>query len=84
MQEGLEGNPMAKTMKNFSRVLALLTVPFTASFPKVYRNKLSPLFLYILKGTLPWRTNGKILFLFIGNFLLLDHFKSLLACLWYW
>ncbi|XP_074583968.1 mitochondrial inner membrane protein OXA1-like [Curcuma longa] len=34
MQEGMEGNSMAKTMKNFSRVLALLTVPFTASFPK--------------------------------------------------
>ncbi|KAJ1693446.1 hypothetical protein LUZ63_010144 [Rhynchospora breviuscula] len=34
MQEGMEGNPMAKTMKKFSRVLALLTVPFTASFPK--------------------------------------------------
>ncbi|XP_078154472.1 mitochondrial inner membrane protein OXA1-like [Carex rostrata] len=34
MQEGLEGNPMAKTMKNFSRIIALLTVPFTASFPK--------------------------------------------------
>ncbi|PKU84075.1 mitochondrial inner membrane protein OXA1-like [Dendrobium catenatum] len=34
MQEGMEGNHMANTMKNFSRVLALLTVPFTASFPK--------------------------------------------------
>ncbi|XP_072957257.1 mitochondrial inner membrane protein OXA1-like [Typha angustifolia] len=34
MQEGMEGNPMAKTMKNFSRVLALLTIPFTANFPK--------------------------------------------------
>ncbi|KAJ6834295.1 mitochondrial inner membrane protein OXA1-like [Iris pallida] len=34
MQEGMEGNPMAKTMKNFSRVLALVTIPFTASFPK--------------------------------------------------
>ncbi|KAL5054272.1 hypothetical protein RYX36_034954 [Vicia faba] len=34
MQEGLEGNPMAATMKNFSRVLALLSVPFTMSFPK--------------------------------------------------
>ncbi|CAD5195255.1 unnamed protein product [Musa acuminata subsp. malaccensis] len=34
LQEGMEGNPMAKTMKNFSRVLALMTVPFTAHFPK--------------------------------------------------
>ncbi|OVA01956.1 Membrane insertase OXA1/ALB3/YidC [Macleaya cordata] len=33
MQEGLEGNPIASTMKNFSRVLAVLTVPFTMSFP---------------------------------------------------
>ncbi|KAJ8467729.1 hypothetical protein OPV22_030281 [Ensete ventricosum] len=34
MQEGMEGNPMANTMKNFSRVVAFMTVPFTASFPK--------------------------------------------------
>lgn len=34
MQEGMEGNPMLKTMKNFSRGLAVMTVPFTASFPK--------------------------------------------------
>ncbi|CAL9776239.1 unnamed protein product [Musa acuminata subsp. burmannicoides] len=34
MQEGMEGNPMANTMKNFSRVLAFMTVPFTANFPK--------------------------------------------------
>nr|XP_010919268.1 mitochondrial inner membrane protein OXA1-like isoform X1 [Elaeis guineensis] len=34
MQEGMEGNPMVGTMKNFSRILALLTVPFTANFPK--------------------------------------------------
>ncbi|KAJ0969343.1 hypothetical protein J5N97_022220 [Dioscorea zingiberensis] len=34
MQEGMEGNPMVNTMKNFSRILALMTVPFTASFPK--------------------------------------------------
>ncbi|XP_039062525.1 mitochondrial inner membrane protein OXA1-like [Hibiscus syriacus] len=34
MQEGMEGNPAAATMKNVSRVLALLTVPFTMSFPK--------------------------------------------------
>lgn len=35
MQEGLEGNPVAGTMKNVSRGLAVLTVPFTMSFPKV-------------------------------------------------
>lgn len=35
MQEGLEGNPVAATMKNVSRGLAVLTVPFTMSFPKV-------------------------------------------------
>ncbi|GMN52959.1 hypothetical protein TIFTF001_022103 [Ficus carica] len=34
MQEGLEGNPVAGTMKNFSRGVAVLTVPFTMSFPK--------------------------------------------------
>lgn len=34
VQEGMEGNPMAATMKKFSRVLAVLTVPFTMSFPK--------------------------------------------------
>ena len=35
MQEGMEGNPVAATMKNVSRVLAILTVPFTMNFPKV-------------------------------------------------
>ncbi|KAK1429275.1 hypothetical protein QVD17_11481 [Tagetes erecta] len=34
MQEGLEGNPAAGTMKNVSRGFAALTVPFTATFPK--------------------------------------------------
>ncbi|XP_021757661.1 mitochondrial inner membrane protein OXA1-like [Chenopodium quinoa] len=34
MQEGMEGNPVASTMKKFSRGLAVLTVPFTMSFPK--------------------------------------------------
>ncbi|KAK2966515.1 hypothetical protein RJ640_019044 [Escallonia rubra] len=34
MQLGMEGNPAAKTMKNISRVFAVLTVPLTASFPK--------------------------------------------------
>ncbi|XVE64692.1 hypothetical protein DITRI_Ditri07aG0121600 [Diplodiscus trichospermus] len=34
LQEGMEGNPVAGTMKKVSRVLALLTVPLTVNFPK--------------------------------------------------
>ncbi|XP_050229638.1 mitochondrial inner membrane protein OXA1 [Mercurialis annua] len=34
MQEGMEGNPIAGTMKNVSRVLAAASVPLTMSFPK--------------------------------------------------
>ncbi|KAL6986406.1 hypothetical protein U1Q18_019770 [Sarracenia purpurea var. burkii] len=34
MQEGMEGNPAAKTMKKVSRVFAVLTVPITMGFPK--------------------------------------------------
>ncbi|ERN15015.1 hypothetical protein AMTR_s00032p00233900 [Amborella trichopoda] len=34
MQEGMEGNPIAGTMKNFSRFIAFATVPITMSFPK--------------------------------------------------
>ncbi|CAO2820943.1 unnamed protein product [Amaranthus hypochondriacus] len=34
MLEGMEANPAGKTVKNFSRGLAVLTVPFTMSFPK--------------------------------------------------
>ncbi|KAJ8765603.1 hypothetical protein K2173_014725 [Erythroxylum novogranatense] len=34
MQEGLEGNPVAGTMKNVSRGLAVASVPLTMSFPK--------------------------------------------------
>ncbi|XP_068666056.1 mitochondrial inner membrane protein OXA1-like [Aristolochia californica] len=33
-QEGMEGNPVAGTVKTFSRGLAVLTVPFTMNFPK--------------------------------------------------
>lgn len=33
-QEGLEGNPAGKTIKNVSRGFAALTIPLTASFPK--------------------------------------------------
>uniref|UniRef100_A0ACD5WGI1 Uncharacterized protein n=1 Tax=Avena sativa TaxID=4498 RepID=A0ACD5WGI1_AVESA len=34
MQEGMEGNPMLQTMKKFSRILAVMTIPFTMHFPK--------------------------------------------------
>uniref|UniRef100_A0A0D9XLN2 Membrane insertase YidC/Oxa/ALB C-terminal domain-containing protein n=2 Tax=Leersia perrieri TaxID=77586 RepID=A0A0D9XLN2_9ORYZ len=34
LQEGMEGSPMASKMKNFSRGMALMTVPFTMSFAK--------------------------------------------------
>ncbi|CAA7035108.1 unnamed protein product [Microthlaspi erraticum] len=33
-QEGMEGNPMGKTIKNVFRGFALLTVPMTMSFPQ--------------------------------------------------
>lgn len=35
MQEGLEGNPVAKTMKTYSRILAVIAIPVMMSFPKV-------------------------------------------------
>ncbi|CAN6285958.1 unnamed protein product [Urochloa humidicola] len=34
MQDGMEGNPMAKTMKTYSRFFGLMMVPFTIGFPK--------------------------------------------------
>uniref|UniRef100_J3N471 Membrane insertase YidC/Oxa/ALB C-terminal domain-containing protein n=2 Tax=Oryza brachyantha TaxID=4533 RepID=J3N471_ORYBR len=34
LQEGMEANPMANKMKSFSRVMAILTVPFTMNFAK--------------------------------------------------
>ncbi|KAM1019509.1 hypothetical protein ACFX13_041593 [Malus domestica] len=34
MQEGLEGNPIAQTMKNYSRILAAISIPVMMSFPK--------------------------------------------------
>ncbi|KAK4278467.1 hypothetical protein QN277_016309 [Acacia crassicarpa] len=36
MQEGMEGNPAAGTMKNVSRVLAVLAVPFYHGISKGY------------------------------------------------
>ncbi|KAG0553136.1 hypothetical protein BDA96_01G568700 [Sorghum bicolor] len=34
MQDGMEGNPMAKTMKKVSRFFGVMFVPFTIGFPK--------------------------------------------------
>ncbi|XP_025794694.1 LOW QUALITY PROTEIN: mitochondrial inner membrane protein OXA1-like [Panicum hallii] len=34
MQDGMEGNPMAKSMKKFSRFFGVMFVPFTIGFPK--------------------------------------------------
>jgi hypothetical protein len=45
MQEGMEGNPVASTMKNVSRGLAVLTVPFTMGFPKVISYLLVALYI---------------------------------------
>jgi YidC/Oxa1 family membrane protein insertase len=49
MQEGLEGNPVAGTMKNISRGLAILTVPFTMNFPKVILHHLVALDIIFYK-----------------------------------
>ncbi|GMJ06206.1 ARABIDOPSIS THALIANA HOMOLOG OF YEAST OXIDASE ASSEMBLY 1 (OXA1) [Hibiscus trionum] len=54
MLEGMEGNPAAKTMKNVSRVLAVLTVPFTMSFPKA-------IFCYWITSNLFSLTYGLVL-----------------------
>ncbi|RLN43359.1 mitochondrial inner membrane protein OXA1-like [Panicum miliaceum] len=34
MQDGMEGSPMAKSMKKFSRLFGVMFVPFTIGFPK--------------------------------------------------
>ncbi|OMO64295.1 Membrane insertase OXA1/ALB3/YidC [Corchorus capsularis] len=34
MQEGLEGNPIAGTMKKYSRIFAAVSIPLMAAFPK--------------------------------------------------
>ncbi|KAE8708291.1 Mitochondrial inner membrane protein OXA1 [Hibiscus syriacus] len=54
MQERMEGNPAAKTMKNVSRVLAALTVLFTMSFPKA-------IFCYWITSNLFSLTYGLVL-----------------------
>ncbi|KAI3422972.1 uncharacterized protein J3R85_011489 [Psidium guajava] len=56
-QEGMEGNPMAGTMKNVFRAFAVLTIPFTATFPKaifcywITTNFFSLLYGLVLKHT---------------------------------
>ncbi|OMO79768.1 Membrane insertase OXA1/ALB3/YidC [Corchorus capsularis] len=54
MQEGMEGSPHAGTMKNVSRVLAALTVPFTMNFPKA-------IFCYWITSNLFSLTYGLVL-----------------------
>ncbi|PQP95587.1 mitochondrial inner membrane protein OXA1-like isoform X2 [Prunus yedoensis var. nudiflora] len=54
MQEGLEGNPIAQTMKNYSRILAAISVPVMMSFPKA-------LFCYWLTSNLFSLTYGLVI-----------------------
>ncbi|CAL5430015.1 unnamed protein product [Camellia sinensis] len=54
MQEGMEGNPAAKTMKNVSRVFAIVTVPLTMTFPKA-------IFCYWITSNLFSLTYGLVL-----------------------
>ncbi|XP_029126121.1 uncharacterized protein LOC114915479 [Cajanus cajan] len=54
MQEGMEGNPVAGTVKNVSRGLAVLTVPFTMGFPKA-------IFCYWVTSNLFSRMYGLVL-----------------------
>lgn len=35
MQEGMEGNPVAGTMKKFSRIIAFLSIPILMGIEKV-------------------------------------------------
>lgn len=44
MQDGMEGNPMAKTMKKVSRFFGVMFVPFTIGFPKVCNCETTQLF----------------------------------------
>jgi len=44
MQDGMEGNPMAKSMKKFSRFFGVMFVPFTIGFPKVCNYELLRIF----------------------------------------
>ena len=45
MQDGLQGNPVAGTMKKFSRALAFLSVPFTMNFAQVHLDSLFHIFI---------------------------------------
>ncbi|XP_030470154.1 mitochondrial inner membrane protein OXA1 [Syzygium oleosum] len=59
-QEGMEGNPMAGTMKNVFRAFAVLTVPFTASFPKaIFCYWITTNFFSLLYGLVLKHTNLK-------------------------
>jgi len=44
MQDGMEGNPIAKSMKKFSRFFGVMFVPFTIGFPKVCNYELLRIF----------------------------------------
>lgn len=59
-QEGMEGNPMAGTMKNVFRAFAVLTVPFTASFPKaIFCYWITTNFFSLIYGLVLKHTNFK-------------------------
>lgn len=77
-QEGMEGNPMAGTIKNVFRGFALLTVPMTMSFPQVliiYSKNLERLCVMdFLMDLLK----------FAGHILLLDHIQHVLSHVWTW
>jgi YidC/Oxa1 family membrane protein insertase len=40
MQDGKEGNPVAKSMKEFFRFFGVILVPFTIGYPKVCKYEL--------------------------------------------
>ena len=67
----MEGNPMAGTMKNVMRGLAIATVPLTSSFPKVFA-------IYLLAFHMHF--TGKLL-LFACFWVECKHLKSISACL---
>ncbi|KAF9600381.1 hypothetical protein IFM89_008616 [Coptis chinensis] len=83
MQEGMEGNPMARTMKTFSRILGVLTVPFTMSFPKVYssNNFLYPARKYYMLLRAQYATDFSLL---IANFTAYYFSIHILAIFCYW
>lgn len=54
MQEGLEGNPVAGTIKKFSRIFAFLIVPITMHCPKVNLPRLNLQILPYFSYTSDW------------------------------